>query len=175
MLPNDLAKYMEWFTNDQSREHLAQPGMVYITFPTEFGTIYSKSEIEEIYNICKRFDLMLFIDGARLGYGLMVGYRRNAAVACTTLRRLLHRWHKSWRTMRRGGSFSSWQCSKALFHHYQTSRRTVGKGSHNRSSVRRALYQQSLSHYRSARYQNGDEIKKDFPRQRLPNVHRFAF
>ena len=72
MSPVDLAKYMEWFTNDQSREHLAQPGMVYITFPTEFGTIYSKSEIEEIYNICKRFDLLLFIDGARLGYGLMV-------------------------------------------------------------------------------------------------------
>lgn len=72
MLPNDLAKYMEWFTNDQSREHLAQPGMVYITFPTEFGTIYSKSEIDEIYNICKQFDLLLFIDGARLGYGLMV-------------------------------------------------------------------------------------------------------
>ena len=72
MSADDLAKYMEWFTNDQSREHLAQPGMVYITFSTEFGTIYSKSEIEEIYNICKRFDLMLFIDGARLGYGLMV-------------------------------------------------------------------------------------------------------
>lgn len=72
MLPNDLAKYMEWFTNDQSREHLAQPGMVYITFPTEYGTIYTKSEIDEIYNICKRFDLLLFIDGARLGYGLMV-------------------------------------------------------------------------------------------------------
>ena len=72
MLPNNLAKYMEWFTNDQSREHLAQPGMVYITFPTEFGTIYTKSEIEEIYNICKRFDLLLFVDGARLGYGLMV-------------------------------------------------------------------------------------------------------
>lgn len=72
MLPNDLAKYMEWFTNDQSREHLAQPGMVYITFPTEYGTIYTKSEIEKMYNICKRFDLLLFIDGARLGYGLMV-------------------------------------------------------------------------------------------------------
>lgn len=72
MSPDDLAKYMEWFTNDQSREHLAQPGMVYITFPTEFGTIYTKSEIEEIYNICKRFDLLLFVDGARLGYGLMV-------------------------------------------------------------------------------------------------------
>ena len=45
--------------------------MVYITFPTELGTIYSKSEISTIYDICKRRNLVLFIDGARLGYGLM--------------------------------------------------------------------------------------------------------
>ena len=68
----DLENYMQWFVNDQSRGHLAQPGMVYITYPTEFGTIYTKSEIEEIYNICKHYELKLFIDGARLGYGLMV-------------------------------------------------------------------------------------------------------
>ncbi len=72
MKTDDLNKYMEWFINDQSREHLAQPGMVYITYPTELGTVYTKSEIEEIYNICKRYALKLFIDGARLGYGLMV-------------------------------------------------------------------------------------------------------
>lgn len=67
----DLEKFMQQFTEDGSREHLAQPGMVYITFPTEFGTIYSKEEIENIYNICQRYALLLFIDGARLGYGMM--------------------------------------------------------------------------------------------------------
>ena len=72
MKPEDLNKYMEWFISDQSREHLAQPGMVYITYPTELGTVYPKGEIEEIYEICKRYALKLFIDGARLGYGLMV-------------------------------------------------------------------------------------------------------
>ncbi|MCR5455216.1 MAG: aminotransferase class V-fold PLP-dependent enzyme [Bacteroidales bacterium] len=72
MLPADLREYMQWFANDQSRDHLAQPGMVYITYPTEFGTIYTKSEIEEIYAICQQYGLLLFIDGARLGYGLMV-------------------------------------------------------------------------------------------------------
>ncbi len=71
MLAEDLENYMQWFVNDQSREHLAQPGMVYITFPTEMGTIYSKNEIEQIYEICKRYNLLLFVDGARLGYGLM--------------------------------------------------------------------------------------------------------
>ena len=49
----DLKNYMQWFVNDQSRDHLAQPGMVYITYPTEFGTVYTKGEIEEIYDICQ--------------------------------------------------------------------------------------------------------------------------
>lgn len=68
----DLRNYMQWFVNDQSRDHLAQPGMVYITYPTEFGTVYTKGEIEEIYDICQQYQLLLFVDGARLGYGLMV-------------------------------------------------------------------------------------------------------
>jgi len=68
----DLKNYMQWFVNDQSRDHLAQPGMVYITYPTEFGTVYTKDEIEEIYDICQQYQLLLFVDGARLGYGLMV-------------------------------------------------------------------------------------------------------
>ncbi|MBR4267988.1 MAG: aminotransferase class V-fold PLP-dependent enzyme [Bacteroidales bacterium] len=72
MHAEDLENYMQWFCNDSSREHLAQPGMVYITYPTELGTIYTKNEIEEIYQVCKRYDLKLFVDGARLGYGLIV-------------------------------------------------------------------------------------------------------
>lgn len=56
--------------NDGSHEHIVQPAMVYISFPTEFGTIYSKSELEEISAVCRRNRLPLFIDGARLGYGL---------------------------------------------------------------------------------------------------------
>ncbi len=51
-------------------EHLVQPGMVYISFPTEIGTIYSRNELSEIYSVCKKYDIPLFIDGARLGYGL---------------------------------------------------------------------------------------------------------
>ena len=46
------------------------PGMVYISFPTEYGTIYSRSELEAIKAVCKRYGIPLFIDGARLGYGL---------------------------------------------------------------------------------------------------------
>ena len=71
MSSDDLKKYIQQFTDDESREHLAQPGMVYITHPTEFGTIYTKNEIKDINTICQHYGLQLFIDGARLGYGMM--------------------------------------------------------------------------------------------------------
>ena len=50
-------------------EHEVQPGMVYISYPTECGTIYSKEELSAIHAVCKEYDVPLFIDGARLGYG----------------------------------------------------------------------------------------------------------
>ena len=65
-----LKDYMEWFMNDESRDHLAQPGMVYISLPTEYGTLYTTGEIEAIERVCHEYGLSLFIDGARLGYAL---------------------------------------------------------------------------------------------------------
>lgn len=56
--------------SDVTAEHMVQPGMVYISHPTENGTIYTKSELEEISSVCRKFSLPLFLDGARLGYGL---------------------------------------------------------------------------------------------------------
>ncbi|MBR3948520.1 MAG: aminotransferase class I/II-fold pyridoxal phosphate-dependent enzyme [Clostridia bacterium] len=57
--------------NDASFEHITKPKMVYLSMPTENGTIYSNSELEAIYDCCKRKNLILYIDGARLGYALM--------------------------------------------------------------------------------------------------------
>lgn len=54
-----------------SREHMAQPKMVYLSNPTELGTIYSKAELTAISQVCRENGLYLFLDGARLGYGLM--------------------------------------------------------------------------------------------------------
>ena len=51
-------------------EHTVQPAMVYISNPTEYGTIYSLQELEVIHAVCKKYGLSLFVDGARLGYGL---------------------------------------------------------------------------------------------------------
>ncbi len=55
---------------DDSAEHMVNPGMVYISYPTEYGTLYSREELEAISSICKEYEMPLFIDGARLAYGL---------------------------------------------------------------------------------------------------------
>ena len=56
---------------DESHEHIVQPGMVYISYPTENGTLYTKEELKALYDTCQKLGLPLFLDGARLGYGLM--------------------------------------------------------------------------------------------------------
>ncbi len=63
------AYHSHW--TDGAHEHMTQPKMVYISNPTELGTLYTKSEIEDISRACKECNLYLFLDGARLGYGLM--------------------------------------------------------------------------------------------------------
>ena len=65
-----VEKYVKSCVNDCNYEHIVQPGMVYISFPTENGTVYSKRELSELRNVCLKYRLPLFIDGARLGYGL---------------------------------------------------------------------------------------------------------
>lgn len=68
---SDVETYMETFKSDFKKDHMVFPGMVYISHPTEYGTLYSKSELEELCKVCKQYQLPLFMDGARLGYGLM--------------------------------------------------------------------------------------------------------
>lgn len=64
-----LAVYNQHF-EDETHEHIAQPKMVYISNPTEIGTIYSKKELEALRAVCDKCNMYLFMDGARLGYGL---------------------------------------------------------------------------------------------------------
>lgn len=62
---------MEDFWKDGNHEHMVFPGIVYLSYPTEFGTLYSLRELEDISEICKKYQIPLYLDGARLGYGLM--------------------------------------------------------------------------------------------------------
>ena len=66
----ELAAYLKAFYADETWPHMAVPKMVYITFPTEFGTLYQARDIADIFEVCRTYDIPLYIDGARLGYGL---------------------------------------------------------------------------------------------------------
>ena len=70
MHAEDAAAYLKDFYADDTNEHMVAPGMVYLSFPTEYGTIYSLQELQDIHDVCKEYDIPLYIDGARLGYGL---------------------------------------------------------------------------------------------------------
>ena len=67
----ELKAYLQNFYADDNHEHMVFPGMLYISHPTEYGTLYSKRELAELANICREYDIPLYMDGARLGYGLM--------------------------------------------------------------------------------------------------------
>ncbi len=65
-----LSARLKDYYADKSYEHMVFPGMVYISHPTEYGTLYTRQELEDISAVCAQYDLPLFLDGARLGYGL---------------------------------------------------------------------------------------------------------
>lgn len=65
-----VEKYIEDFLADENHEHMVFPGMVYISHPTEYGTLYTKRELEDLRKVCDKYEIPLYMDGARLGYGL---------------------------------------------------------------------------------------------------------
>lgn len=65
-----IAAEAELYRTSGIKEHITQPRMVYLSFPTEFGTVYSRQELADISRTCREYDMYLFIDGARMGYGL---------------------------------------------------------------------------------------------------------
>ncbi len=62
--------YLETFWNDENNAMMVVPKMIYISHPTEYGTLYTKGELASLRAICDKYGLKLFLDGARLGYGL---------------------------------------------------------------------------------------------------------
>ncbi|WP_304476809.1 low specificity L-threonine aldolase [uncultured Muribaculum sp.] len=66
----DIRDYIADFYRDDTHHYMVRPAMVYISYPTELGTIYSRDELEAISTVCREADVPLYIDGARLAYGL---------------------------------------------------------------------------------------------------------
>ena len=66
----DVENWCATFYADANHDHMVFPGMVYISHPSEYGTLYTKRELEELHAVCARYHRPLFMDGARLGYAL---------------------------------------------------------------------------------------------------------
>ena len=64
------SQFCEAFYGDGNHEHMVFPGMLYLSQPTEYGTLYSKAELQALRAVCDRFSLRLYVDGARLAYAL---------------------------------------------------------------------------------------------------------
>ena len=62
--------FCEGYYSDGTKEHMVKPGMIYISQPTEAGTLYTAAELTALKDVCGRYGMFLFVDGARLGYGL---------------------------------------------------------------------------------------------------------
>lgn len=71
IMPETLERFLADYYADENHEHMTFPGMVYLSHPTEYGTLYSKAELTRISEICRQYHLSLYLDGARLAYGLM--------------------------------------------------------------------------------------------------------
>ena len=67
---NDVDRYITDFYADPTFGHMVAPGMLYLSYPTEYGTLYSRSELENLSAVCKKHGIPLYLDGARLGYAL---------------------------------------------------------------------------------------------------------
>lgn len=83
--PDELRQYVVDFYADANHEHMTFPGLVYISHPTEYGTLYTLDELTRLSKICKEFNMQLYMDGARLGYALM---SRNTDVSLADIAKL---------------------------------------------------------------------------------------
>ena len=67
---DEVRQFLAAFYADENHTHMVFPGMVYLSYPTEYGTLYTKDELSALHAICREYEIPLYIDGARLGYGL---------------------------------------------------------------------------------------------------------
>ena len=87
-LEADLVReYLENFYGDENNSMMVVPGMIYVSYPTEYGTIYTKQELTELRELADEYGMKLFLDGARLGYGLM---SRQSDLTIADIARLCH-------------------------------------------------------------------------------------
>ena len=116
--PAEVREYLSTFHQDVNNQHQVYPGMLYISFPTEYGNLYTKAELTELHEICNEYEIPLYVDGARLGYGLM---SRQCDVTLQEFAELVDAFYI-------GGTKVGALCGEALvFTHNNTPKRFMGQ------------------------------------------------
>ena len=116
--PADVARYVETYAKDANHDHMVMPGMVYISQPTEYGTLYTLDELTELSNLCHANALSLYVDGARLAYAL-------ASPANDV----------SLEDLRRSTRYTETKLHSSLLHNYEATRGSARKRLASRASV----------------------------------------
>ena len=126
---DELDEYCATFYADGNYTHMVFPGCVYISQATEYGTLYTLAELEAIRKICTKYDMPLFIDGARLGYALTAsGNDVTIEDIARHRRRVLYRRHQGGRDVRRGRGVHARQHAEAFRDARQAAWRAAGQG-----------------------------------------------
>ena len=84
---SNVEEYLKMFYGDENNSMMVVPGMIYISHPTEYGTLYTKYELSALREVADKYGMKLFLDGARLGYGLM---SRESDLDITDIAKLCH-------------------------------------------------------------------------------------
>lgn len=127
--PEQVERFCAAHWADPTREHTVQPGMLYLSQPTETGLLYSRAELEGFRAVCGRYGMYLYIDGARCGYGLArAGERCEAHRPGPSDGRILHRRHQGGGPVRRGGGHLQPRSSTGFPILHQAPRRDAGQG-----------------------------------------------
>ena len=162
--------FCKTFYADSNHDHMVFPGMVYISHPTEYGTLYSKAELEALSAVCHTYHMPLFVDGARLGYALvsegtdvtLADLARLTDVFTSAAPRWAHSAARPWSSPRRTGP---------LHDDGQAAGRSAGQGPPHGHPVRRPLHRRPLHPHQPQRHRDGQRPQEGPRRKGLPLLY----
>jgi len=123
------------YKDDANNEHMVMPGMVYISHPTEFGTLYSLDELKSISEVCHKNNIPLYLDGARLAYALACPENDVSLPDIASLCGILHRRYKVRGSLRRSCRDTKEGIHSAYLYHHKAARCPSRKGTYRRHTV----------------------------------------
>lgn len=150
--------------HDENRGHMVMPGTVYISQPTEYGTLYTLEELSALRAACDAHDMRLYVDGARLAYALAAPANDvQLADLGAPGRRVLHRRHQVRDAARRGDGLPDTRNVPPLLHAHEAARGAARQGDGRGHPVRDALRRDPLPAYRQARRRAGKSHRGGVP------------